>query len=338
MKRDSWWIGLATFGAVAVSFFSFTLALAYLQIPKEIPPLEKIEIPVTIPKLEELHKPQEPHKIKKEVKSKVNESKIVKNIKNTSHHYSCMIEKKLREGTHGTKTAKVAIILDDAGYTTNGFIRKLFQIQAPLTISILPGLKYSKETAQLAHKSGFEVMLHMPMEYCGNSKMPKKDESCKATHNMTPYKYAILTGMSKSEVEEEFEKAINSIPYVVGVNNHMGSKATTDEVIMSYMMDKLKVENLYFIDSLTTERSIAYDIAKRKGVPTSERSVFLDNINDTEYVKKRIKELIYTAKRKGHAIGIGHATKKATINALIEMIPKFKDYGVEIVPASQLVN
>ncbi|MEW6097284.1 MAG: divergent polysaccharide deacetylase family protein [bacterium] len=328
MRKESLWIIIITVVAVVVSVFSFTLALAYLQLPKEIPTPEEIEIPIK--ELKELPKEEKTQEIKEEVKSKSAET-----TKKILPYYSRLVKKKLWEGT---ETAKIAIILDDAGYSTNGFVKELLQIQAPLTFSILPGVKYSKEIATMAHEKGFEIMLHMPMEYCGNSKMTKEDELCRTNHNMNPYKYAILTGMSKEQVEEELENAINNIPYVVGINNHMGSKATADEVIMSYVLDKIKTRNLYFIDSVTTGLSVAYKVGKRKGVPTNKRSVFLDNINDVEYVKERISELIYMAKRDGYAIGIGHATKRATTEALVEMVPKLKEYGIKVVPASELVD
>jgi hypothetical protein len=310
---------------VIISLFTFTLALAYLQIPKEIPSPEEIEIK----ELDRPHKPVKTQEIKEDVKSK--KTKVTK--RTIPYYYSHLIKKK---SWSGTGTAKIAIILDDAGYSINGAVKRLLQIQAPLTFSIIPGLKYSREIAQMAHEKGLEVMIHMPMENCGNSRMTKEDY--KANHNMNPYKYAILTGMSKEEVDEEIEGAINNIPHVVGINNHMGSKATADELIMSYVLDKIKERNLYFIDSVTAKHSVAYKLAKKKGVLTNKRSVFIDNINDTEYVKERINELIYKAKRDGYAIGIGHATKGATAKALAEMVPKLKDYGVEIVPASELVD
>ncbi len=332
MKKDSLLIAITTIAAVIISFFSFTLALAYLQIPKEIPIPEEIEIP-EIPTTQ----PKESHKVHKiqEIKKEDVKIKNIEVIKKPLPYYAHMLEKKVWKGTG---ISKIAIILDDVGYSINGTLKKLLQIQIPLTFSVIPGLKYSKEIASMAHEKGVEIMLHMPMEYCGNSKITKEDELYQTNHNMKPYKYAILTGMSKEEVEQEIEGVINDVPYAVGLNNHMGSKATADEVVMSYVLDKIKTKNLYFIDSVTTEQSVAYKLAKRKGILTNKRSVFLDNINNVEYVKERISELIYRAKRDGYAIGIGHATKGVTADALIEMIPKLKEYGIEVVPASKLVN
>lgn len=344
MRRDSLFIGITTIVGVIVSLFTFTVALAYLQIPKEIPIPKEKEIPtpkeIEIPTIQ----PKKPQKTAKYKKNKEEEEDVIKEedveckkVKTSriTPYYSRLIKNK---EWIGTKTAKIAIILDDIGYSINGTTKRLLEIQAPLTFSILPGLKYSKQIANLAHEKGLEVMLHMPMENCCNSRMTAEDKLCDTNHNMNPYKYAILTRMSKQEVEEEIESAINDIPYIVGINNHMGSKATADELVMSYVLDKVKEKNLYFIDSITANRSVAYKLAKRKGVLTNKRSVFLDNINNPEYVKERISELIYRAKRNGYAIGIGHGTKGATAEVLAEIVPKLKDYGIEIVPVSKLVE
>ncbi len=335
MKKDGLLLGITTGLAVIVCVFSFTLAMAYLQIPKEIPTPEEIELAEEElkEKLLKVPKVTERQKVKEEVSGKKTEVTEKTEIKKEVLPYYLSLINKM-----GTKTAKIAIILDDAGYSTNGFTKLFFQTQVPLTFSVLPGLKYSKAIANMAYENGMEVMLHMPMEYCGNSKITEEDKLCEANHNMDPYKYAILTGMSKEVVEKELTEAINDIPHVVGVNNHMGSKATVDKELMSFVIDTLKAKNLYFIDSVTTGKSVAYKLAKLSAQRTNKRDVFLDNINSKEYVKERIYELIYRAKCKGYAIGIGHATKGATAEALAEMVPELKRYGIEVVPASELVN
>lgn len=337
MKKDGLLLGITTGLAVIVCIFSFTLALAYLQIPKEIPTPEEIEIhgkelEKEFPRVTETQKIKQARLVEEMQGKKTEITGKIEVKKKVLSYYESLINKM------GTKTARIAIILDDAGYSTNGFTKLFFQTRVPLTFSVLPGLKYSKAIANLAHENGMEIMLHLPMEYCGNSKTTEEDKLCQPIHNMNPYKYAILTGMSKEIVEKEIESAINDIPYAVGINNHMGSKATADGELMSFVVDTVKTKKLYFVDSVTTGKSTAYKLAKEKGVRTNKRDVFLDNTNDKEYVKERLWELIYRAKRKGYAIGIGHATKDATAEALAEMVPKLKEYGIEVVPASELVN
>lgn len=247
--------------------------------------------------------------------------------------------------TFGTGTGKIAIILDDAGYNMNGSTKILLNIPAPLTFSVIPGLKCSKKVAEEAYNMDKEIMLHMPMEYCNNPRTirngtaTKEDILCQANRkNDSPYKYALLSGMSDEEVEKQLIGAINDIPHLKGINNHMGSNATADSNLMSFCMDKIKGKNLYFIDSVTSNKSIAYKTAREKGIISGRRNVFLDNEDSIKHVTAQMNILIRLAKKRGYAIGIGHATKHSTAIVLREMAPKLKEIGIEIVPASQLVN
>jgi len=156
--------------------------------------------------------------------------------------------------------------------------------------------------------------------------------------NDSPYKWALLCGMSEKEVARQLDGAIKDIPYLKGINNHMGSKATADKRLMTLCMDKLKDKGLYFIDSVTTPKTVAYRLAKEQTISAARRDVFLDNINDVKHVRQQMNILIATAKKNGTAIGIGHATKYSTIAVLDEMMPLLKAQGIEVVPASELVH
>ncbi len=224
----------------------------------------------------------------------------------------------------GSQSCKIAIIIDDAGYSMNGTMEKLLKLSEPLTISILPDEKCSRQIAEQAYKKGFEVMVHMPMQ--------------DSTYTRSSYKWTIMPNMSQEMVKTQIQGAINSIPYATGLNNHMGSKVTENKEVMSYCLDAIKERGFYFVDSLTSSRSVAYKLAKDKGLYAGRRDIFLDNENSSSYVSARMNELIALAKRKGYAIGIGHVTKQVTANVLAEMLPQLKKENIEIVPASALVD
>lgn len=345
MHRDSNSIilGIGTILGVIISLVSFILALIYLQpigdmivisylSPQGLTPTPQLSEPPQMPEkkpalsLPELHlsvKPALERPIHKQEKPDIK----------LPYCPPATLEQP------STATARIAIILDDAGYSISGASGILLDIDAPLTISILPGLKYSKEVAQRAYQSHKEVMLHMPMEYCQNSKTTKEDDLCRANRtNDSPYKWALLSGMSEAEVERQLLGAINDIPHLKGINNHMGSKATSDEKLMSVCMDKLKGKDLFFIDSLTSGKSVAYKLAKEKNIRAAKRQVFLDNKDSVEHVRAQMEILIKTAKKRGSAIGIGHVTKYSTALVLKEMIPRLREEGIEVVHASQLAN
>jgi polysaccharide deacetylase 2 family uncharacterized protein YibQ len=349
MKKDIFGLIIATIFAVCFSIVIFSVALKYLQqrieqksissistVDRKIPPLVK---DATAPKVLQF-----PLLIKKE--QITTDKKVQENIEKTQKSSiiplpSVQVIPLISEQPATiTKTmAKIAIILDDTGYSTGGFVSKLWKIKEPLTMSVIPGLICSKEAANISHQCGFEVMLHMPMEYCGNSKMTDEDILCLADRkNNSPYKWALLSGMSEKEVQRQLEGAIKDIPYVKGVNNHMGSRATADLRLMTLCMDKLKGKGLYFVDSMTTPKTVAYRLSKEYGISAAKRNVFLDNINSITHVKQQMNILIATAKKNGVAIGIGHTTKASTVAALAEMVPMLRAQGIEVVPASELVH
>jgi hypothetical protein len=118
----------------------------------------------------------------------------------------------------------------------------------------------------------------------------------------------------------------------------MGSKATADERVMKEVFNAVKGRGLYFIDSRTSDRSIALRVAKNSRIPSAENNIFLDSEPSRNNVEINFRRLISMAKQKGSAIGIGHATRPATISVLKELMPVYANDGVKFVHASELVR
>ncbi|MBI5748156.1 MAG: divergent polysaccharide deacetylase family protein [Nitrospinae bacterium] len=218
---------------------------------------------------------------------------------------------------------RVAIIIDDLGWNKES-ADALLNIDAPICFAILPHLPFSKIIADEAGLKHRDVLLHLPMEPYG---YPHKDPGMKP----------LTDDMNKNDMEALIKDYISEIPHIVGINNHMGSKFTENERGMRYVMEILKDKNLFFVDSFTTPKSLAYQTAKASGVKTARRQVFLDNEEDEEYIKGQIEKLITIARKDNNAIGIGHPHPQ-TINVLQKMVPLMKENGIEIVPVSELVN
>jgi polysaccharide deacetylase 2 family uncharacterized protein YibQ len=221
--------------------------------------------------------------------------------------------------------ARVAIIIDDLGMGGR-VTRELLAIDRPLNFSILPFLPRSKDTAIKAKKSGFLVMLHLPMEPKG---YPARDKD--------PGKGAIFVNTPRKEIAKIIVQDLSNIPYVQGVNNHTGSRLTENKEIMSLILKELKKRKLFFVDSKTSPNSIAYKEAKRLGLRCGERDVFLDNEIDLDYIKGQIQLLAKIALKKGEAIGIGHPYLP-TVRAIRESIPELENQGIEFVLVSELVE
>jgi polysaccharide deacetylase 2 family uncharacterized protein YibQ len=218
------------------------------------------------------------------------------------------------------RSARIAIIVDDLGLSMDP-ARKIGSIEADLTFSILPLRPHSTNVANYLHEKGKEIILHLPMQ--GNGKDPGAG--------------ALYAGMSRAEILAAVKDDLRSVPYISGVNNHMGSVVTADDVIMRLVFTELKRAGLFFIDSLTTNKSVCRRAAQDIGLPFNARDVFLDNEKSDTYIRGQIEKLISIAMKHSEAIGICHPYPE-TIAALKREIPRIKELGIEIVPASTLVN
>jgi polysaccharide deacetylase 2 family uncharacterized protein YibQ len=220
------------------------------------------------------------------------------------------------------KKAKVAIIIDDIGYQIE-IAEQIMSLNYPVAISVLPFLPHSQFVAQMAKEKGLTVLLHLPME--------------PHNANTDPGKGAIFTTMNEHEIKAKILANLKDIPYVDGVNNHMGSKATEDEFIMRTVLHELKERNLFFIDSMTSPHSIGYQLSKEMGLKTAQRTVFLDNEQNIDYIRNQVVVLKNTALKYGSAIAIGHPYCN-TIDVLKELESIVEPESVEIVPLKELLK
>ena len=219
-------------------------------------------------------------------------------------------------------TARLAIILDDLG-SDRAAADSVFALPYPLTISVLPNHAHSLEIAEEAHRRGYEVMVHLPMQAVGKE---------------TPEAQELHPGMPADDIPVLFGQMIKSVPNATGVNNHQGSEATADPALMEELMPVLQKWNLFYVDSRTTAATVAYDTAQRLGVRSGFRNVpFLDDVQEVSAVRKQIELALRGAKEKGEAIAIGHP-HRATLEALSEVLPQAEARGVHLVYASNLVH
>jgi uncharacterized protein len=218
--------------------------------------------------------------------------------------------------------ARLAIILDDLG-NDPAAAKAVFSLPYALTISVLPNHTHSAEIAEEAHRRGYEVMLHLPMQAVGTQK-PEAEE--------------LRPGMSTEEVRKFAEEMIEAVPYAAGVNNHQGSEATADVHLMDALMPVLRERGLFYIDSRTTAATVAYETARKDSVHTAFRNVpFLDDVEEVGAIRKQLEIAMRGAREKGEAIAIGHPHTQ-TIEALSEMLPKAQAEGVQLVFVSDLVH
>jgi polysaccharide deacetylase 2 family uncharacterized protein YibQ len=222
----------------------------------------------------------------------------------------------------GTGHALLAIILDDLG-NDRAAAEAIFALSYPLTISVLPDRPHSADIAEEAHRRGYQVMLHLPMESVAKE---------------TPESRELRPGMSAGDVAALVNQFLQAVPAVAGVSNHQGSQSTADIALMDELMPVLRDHQLFYIDSRTTAATVAYDSAHRLGVRAAFRNVpFLDDVAEVPAVRKQLQLALRDAREKGEAVAIGHP-HPATLKALAEVLPLAKAQGVRLVFASELAH
>ena len=220
------------------------------------------------------------------------------------------------------RSGKIAIVIDDVGMNRK-WSKASIDLDAGVTLALLPYAKHVRSDAKAAKKKGHEIIIHTPMEAMN----PDLDYGG----------MGLLTSMSLKELSQAFDKITQSFDGYVGINNHMGSKLTQDETAMRQLMSILKTRQLYFLDSKTIHTSVAGRVAQEVGVPFAVRDVFLDHEDTPEYVLNALKEAERIANEHGSAIAIGHP-KENTVEALQQWLPTLKDKGFELVPLSELIK
>lgn len=218
---------------------------------------------------------------------------------------------------------RIAIVVDDLGVDTR-VAEEILCLDAPLTLSIFPWQPASRRIAHKAHAKGREIILHLPMEPRG---YPLKN----------PGTGALLVSMDDRELLRQLRKDLEAVPFITGVNNHMGSRFMEQGEKVRLVLSELKQRELFFLDSRTTSESQGYHIAQELGLRTDTRDLFLDNESDVGCTKMQLEQLIRIARENGAAIGICHPYP-STITALKQMIPRIQAESIQIVPLSQALD
>ncbi|MBF0751539.1 MULTISPECIES: divergent polysaccharide deacetylase family protein [unclassified Pasteurella] len=189
--------------------------------------------------------------------------------------------------------SKLAIVIDDVGYHPKEDAA-IFSMPREISVAIIPVAPYAKARNQEAKNQGRDILIHMPMQPIGQTKIEEG---------------GLHLGMSAEQVIQRVQAAKNIVNYAIGMNNHMGSAATADSTLMRHLMSALHEQRLFFLDSRTIGRSVAGKIAKEQGVRSLDRHIFLDDSNEFSDVQRQFQAAIQYARKHGTAIAIGHPRK-----------------------------
>ncbi len=217
---------------------------------------------------------------------------------------------------------KIAIIIDDCGYDLK-HVRTLLDTGLPFSYAILPFKEYSSDVLEMVKAKGHVPMLHLPMEPLNRSAMSEGSKT-------------ICVDLPSAQKLTLTRNALNSLPGVVGVNNHQGSRATSDKATMKIVLQELKKQQLFFVDSRTTAASVAKDMAKQMGVKTARNDIFLDNSTNVEEIRQQIYKAFALAEKNGTAVAICHA-RPNTAKCWQKYAAEFKKTGITFVPVTELL-
>ena len=217
---------------------------------------------------------------------------------------------------------RIALIIDDIGFSPCR-ARQFLGLDIPITYSVLPRLQYSQSLASEIHLAGHEIMLHQPME-------PFNPE-------VDPGPGALYVGDEPERLVGVMEENISEIPFATGVNNHMGSRFTASRKEMREALEVIKQKDLFFVDSLTSNRSKAYETARSLHMVTACRNIFLDTRLNENDIFSQLRRLKRCALEYGEAIGIGHPFPE-TARAVDRFIKTFKEANITLVHVTDLLS
>lgn len=214
---------------------------------------------------------------------------------------------------------RLAIILDDAG-NENGFYDEIYTLPRPVTLAVIPHTPWAPEVLRQARQRRIDTIGHIPMQ-----------------SSVTNELFIVSTSMSANEIYENVTAAIDSLPGIKGVNNHMGSLASADRRTLEPVMAVLKAKRMFIVDSRTTRRSLILKAAQDWGLPCLAKDDFLDSEEGEERIRKHLRYLLSIARKRGYAVGIGHVQKLETILVLEDFMREHAN-DVDFVGISALMR
>ncbi len=184
----------------------------------------------------------------------------------------------------------VAIVIDDLGMSPTA-ARRAMALPGAVALSFLPYAEATPELARAASRAGHDVLAHVPMQ---------------AEADADPGLMALYVDLPPAELKRRLEWNLSRVPGFIGINNHMGSLFTENRAALSVVMPELKNRGVFFFDSVTTPHSLGVTTARRFGVESAGRDVFLDDTQSAAAVTAQLALLERIARTQGVATAIGH--------------------------------
>ncbi|MEF2229471.1 MAG: divergent polysaccharide deacetylase family protein [Pseudodesulfovibrio sp.] len=215
---------------------------------------------------------------------------------------------------------KIAIVIDDIGEDMD-VLRGLVDLDFPVTLAVWPHASHTVDSVELIQAKERDLIVHFPMEPRGYPDYDPGDD-------------ALFVSMSADQIRARVAENLARVPGAVGVNNHMGSRFTENGPGMTEALAEFHKRGLFFLDSLTTARSVGRRTAAAVGIPFYERDIFLDNVKDVSAIIHQLRMAEKVARKQGYSIAIGHPYP-ATLAALRQW-GENRNSAIQLISLSQL--
>lgn len=217
---------------------------------------------------------------------------------------------------------QLALVMDDLGFRRDR-VQQLLALGLTMTYAVLPAEPRTTEIHQMLQDARVPVIVHMPMEPRG---FPQ----------VQPGPCALLLAEPESW-EATLRDCTGRVPAAQGLNNHMGSALTEHREAMDVLARFLAGRTWFFLDSLTSGKSVAGAAMRQAGVPVVQRDVFLDDDRDATMIAAQWQRALVLARRRGAAVVIGHPYPE-TLQVLRQSIERGDLADIELVPVQQLAR
>ncbi|WP_375740561.1 divergent polysaccharide deacetylase family protein [Pseudomonas boanensis] len=212
--------------------------------------------------------------------------------------------------------ARIALIIDDLGQTPTRD-RRVLALPGPVALAIIPDTPHAFELAEATYAAGKTVMLHLPMDPADGP-------------------YAWHPQLPIEELQHRLEAALQRVPHARGLNNHMGSRMTSQRPAMAWLMKTLQQQHRFFIDSRTSATTVAAAEAQKIGLASLSRDIFLDDDPSPAAIASQFTAGLKLARKQGSAVMIGHPYP-ATLELLERELPRLRAQGIELIDVEMLI-
>lgn len=218
--------------------------------------------------------------------------------------------------------ALIAIVIDDAG-GVDGSLAEFLALPEPVTVAVIPWFDHATVHAERVHAAGREVILHLPLA----NEEGQQDGGFR------------LAGPEPADaIDQWVQLAVDRVPYAIGANNHEGPYGSAQLPLMRNLLASLQKRGLFFLDSVTSQKTVGYAVAKSLGMPPRINNQFLDHDRTDENSRAALLHLALLASQSGTGIGIAHVYHPYLLHVLQAIGPQLRAKGYVFAPLSQVAN